>query len=233
MSFLNDYRDEILAFIVAMALFGLLYLATGCAWLRAPVVKLPDVVKPPTAETLAPSTTGERTRVESAESEVSRLKGELKSAEDKVETARAHESEARLAGVRTLVTWLTAICVLVGILSVGAFVFLRIKSLLLVTAACAAMVITAQASTVLLNHPLMTASALATIIGGVVAAIWAKQSITNRGLLAAVSFGQDAIKAITPEAIELTKIKHAALQDASGIRSLIQSVRATMSPKKG
>ncbi len=220
--FLKEYEVELTVIMIVGLLIALFFLY-GCG----PKVILPQTVKPPSiTEVLGDHSTAEHVQVESAEQKVERLEGDLQEAKTKLEHARQNESEARLAGVRTLITWLTAICVLVGILSVGAFVFLRIKSLLLVTAACGAMVVAARATSSLLDHPIITGISLAAIIGSVVAAIWWKQSHTALGLTAAVQFGEDAIKAITPEAVELTKIKHAALQEASGVKSIIDDVLA-------
>ncbi len=84
---------------------------------------------------------------------------------------------------------------LVGILSVGAFIFLRMKSLLVLTAACAAMIATAQATTVLLNHPIAAGCAVLALVVGVVGVVFWKQRNTECGLLASVQ----VVEALKPD----------------------------------
>ncbi len=212
---LRDWSWEIIVTAILGGLFALWL--TSCT----PSIVAPPIIKPPAAATIAPVTTVEHARVESAESEVNRLKGELETAEAKVKTARAAEIEARLAGVRMLITWLTAICVLVGILSVGAFVFLRITSLLVLTAACGAMVAAAQLSSRLLDHPAVAGVSVLVIVAGVVGVIFWKQRHTERGLVAAVSFGEAMTSAETDADAAAVKAKHALSQSLAGVRGLI------------
>lgn len=181
--FVYDWSWEI---VILTLLGGILALIVGCV--PRPVVP-PVLQSSPTASPVR-DVAIERSRVESADAEVARLTGELRTAKDLADVARTNEREARLAGVRTLVTWLTAICVLVGILSVGASLFLRMPTMLLLTAACGAMVIAAQASNLLLDHPVAAGIGLAAIVGGVVAALWLKQHHTERGLIGAIQVAE-------------------------------------------
>ncbi len=227
---------ETAAFLLAGVLLTFLAFAEGCHGTRtAPIAA---IVTPPPVTQIAPPATAEHRRVESLEAEADRLRGELDSAEARIKTARAAEREARLSGVRMLVTWLTAICTLVGILSVGAFVFLRVKTLLVVTAACAAMVVAAQASNVLLDHPLIASAGLSLIVAGVVAAIWWKQIHTQRGLAAAVQIAE-ALKPEPTVESAVDRMERRVMQskiiDSAGAGALhaIETVRAKINQLTG
>jgi hypothetical protein len=180
-SFLRKWRWNltVIALVVAMMPIPL----TGCFWNRP---KPPIAIAPREPVEVAPTTTTEHGKVEDAQAEVDRLRGELKEAESKVEHAKESEREARLAGVRMLVTWATAIFALVGILSIGAFVFVQMKSLLLLAGACAAMIAAAQATNLLLDHPLIAGTSVGVVVLAAVGIILWKQRHTESGLKASV-----------------------------------------------
>ncbi len=127
------------------------------------------------------------TAIEKADDEVNRLKGELREAEAKADTERRHANEARVNGLKTLLTWLTAALILVAVISaVAAFWLGMLKTLGTLSAACLGGVIVAQTTSILLNHLMLAAC----ILGGLalLAALFVlwKHRQTWAGLLAAV-----------------------------------------------
>lgn len=178
-------------------------------------------IVPTTKIEVAPDTKKETTEAEQAHDDVAELKGKLKAAQERADLADAREREARLAGIRTMITWLTAICVVVGILSVGAFVFWRMKSLILLTGACGAMVVAAQSTNILLDHPYIAGACLLLVVLLALLVVWLKERKNMRGLVSAVSFGHDMSNCDEDDKAEALKEIHEYEQKKLGVHDLI------------
>jgi hypothetical protein len=174
---------NVVVFVLVALLVGVL-----CAWLTScstpRLPPLPAITAPATTSATDPS--AEHAKVESAEEKVDRLTGDLEKAKSELDHAREAEREARLASVRMLVLWATGLFTLVGILSVGLAIWLHMKSLFMLSAACAGMIAAAQATNVLLDHPYLAGGIIGAIVLGALGLVLWKQRITESGLRASV-----------------------------------------------
>lgn len=209
--------DLVIVAVIVAIIVTMMFVLTGCSGRKA----IAAVVEPARKTEVAPATPEANEKVEDAETRVNKLRGDLKTALADLDTAREEKREAKLAGIRALITWVTAICVLVGIVSVGAFIYWRMKSLLLVTAACGGMVIAGQASNILLDHPYIAGGGLLGIVGLVLLAFWLKERKNLKGLVQSVRFGHDMTNCDSDESAEVLKEIHKHEQEKLGVHRLI------------
>jgi len=205
----------------------------GCGG-GGPAVKTPPVEKPPTEIATQP-TTAEKRETKAAQADVDRLKGELAAAESKLLASQKAEREARLNGVRMLLTWLTAVLALAAVVAVVAAVWMRITSLYYLAGACLAGVVTAQSFAFVLDH-IVVASCIVLGIGLVAVGLvlWKHRSVektlkkTEKAVVGAIQvaeylkpFPADETEA---EAEERKREQEKILKDAGpGVLDIIKS----------
>ncbi len=170
-------------------LFLLCMLLGSCGW-GLPTPRPPVVEKPDLHSIITEPTNG--TAIEKADWKVSQLEGQLAAARSEADLERQHANEARINGLKTLITWLSAALLLIAVVAaVAAFWLGMLKTLGTLSLACIGGIVVAQTTSILLNHLVIAAC----VVGGValVAAaliLW-KHRQTWLGLLASVEIVEE------------------------------------------